>query len=367
MANFCTQCGKSIAECTCGQNKNPQVNGGQYYPPNVVYPTPPYPNPNPTPNPKTNTTSGGSAITIDTEKLKSKLNDKKISFWEYMGLNEAEQTDNSNPYERGLKIVPDIVKPCDGEIPIKQYNVGKFRSFFSFKWAEARIQVTNKRVIFRCSGKSPFGKDFTQSEHSIDELVGLNFSKGVRLSFLTLLIMLLINIPIMALCSLMTVGIYEGLDSVVVPSLIGLAGFAGLIAAMVFLKKKYFYNSMIAAAALALNVGVTAHGNTAFLLMRGGTDAFFVGLSLVLGAVCEIIYLYYWIKVSLKPSASIAFTTKNSSKNIMGMFSPRIAKANISAEILPAQDTDIAFNEINAIINDVQNMGDGAIEKWKEN
>lgn len=367
MANFCTQCGKSIAECTCNQNKNPQVNGGQYYPPNVVYSTPQYSNPNPNPNQNFNSSSSGSAITIDTEKLKNKLNDKKISFWEYMGLNEAEQTDNSDPYERGLRIVPDIVKPCDGEVPIKQYNVGKFRSFFSFKWAEARIQVTNKRVIFRCSGKSPFGKDFTQSEHSIEELVGLNFSKGVRLSFLTLLIMLLINIPIMALCSLMTSGIYEGLGAVVVPSLVGLAGFAGLIAAMVFLKKKYFYNSMISAAALALNVGVAAHGSSAYRLMMGGADAFFVGLSYALAFACGIIALYYWIKVSLKPSASIAFTTKNSSNNIMGMFSPRIAKANISAEILPAQDTDTAFIEINAIINDVQKMGDGAIEKWKEN
>ncbi|MBO5934643.1 MAG: UbiA prenyltransferase family protein [Clostridia bacterium] len=367
MANFCTTCGKPIAACICNQNKNLQENGGQ---PPVFDPNPGYP-PIPGGSTQGGTTQGGTTqsgttqsgtttgfggITVDTDKLKATFVDKRVSFKEYLGLDEAEMTDNSDPYERGLNIVPDIIKPCDGEVPIKQFNVGKFRSFFSFKWAEARIQVTNKRVIFRCSGKSPLGKDFTQAEHSIDELIGLNFSKGVRFSLLTFAIVLLINLVIGGICSAISFGLCEGLDTNIVSSLIGFAGFVGLFAAMIFLKKKYFYNSMISAAAFGLNLGA----------VTDSSNDFFHGLSVILTIVTVLILLYYMIKVSLKPSASLTFTTRNASKDIMGMFSPRIAKANIAAEVLPACDTETAFAEISAIINDVQKMGDYAIEKWKK-
>lgn len=367
MANFCTQCGKAITDCTCNQNKTFGANGtGNFDPiPNPApYPNPnpapaPNPNPAPQPNPNPNPPIGvGGSIVIDTDKIKQNFNKKRVSFKEYVGLNESEMTDNSDPYERGLNVVPDIVAPCDGEVPIKQYDIGRFRSFFSFKWAEARIQVTNKRVIFRCSGKSPFGKDFTQSEHSIDELIGLNFSKGVRFSFLTAVVVMFINTFVAAAGVGFSSILNQLLKTNIVSALIGLAGFAGLVVAMIFLRKKYFYNALIAMAATSLNAGAITS------VYRG--NAFFAGLSIFMTVVCGLILLYFTIKVALKPSASITFTTRNASKDIMGMFSPRIAKSNISAEILPASDTEAAFAEISAIINDVQKMGDYAIEKWQK-
>ena len=36
------------------------------------------------------------------------------------------------------------------------------------------------------------------------------------------------------------------------------------------------------------------------------------------------------------------------------------------SEVLPWTDTDKAINEIGAMIDDLQTMGDYAIEKWKE-
>ena len=69
-------------------------------------------------------------------------------------------------YERGMKIVPDLIQPCGQEIPVRQYDLCTTRSLLKGMWQEGRLQVTNKRVLFRLSGRNWSGR----AQKSIDLL-----------------------------------------------------------------------------------------------------------------------------------------------------------------------------------------------------
>ena len=58
-------------------------------------------------------------------------------------------------YERGQKIVPDNIAPNESEIPVRQYNLCVMRSRIKGARAEGRLQLTNKRILFRAKGTAP--------------------------------------------------------------------------------------------------------------------------------------------------------------------------------------------------------------------
>ena len=131
MANFCTNCGKPLNECTCFKPKKPTFSVS-----NIGF----------------------------LQQMKNQ-----------MGIGEPE-TNAAPPYERGMKVVPECVKSSDGEIPVKQYTVAKLRNRFmgiTIEKAEGRLEVTNKRVIFRAMGKCISGRTTLQQEFIIDEIGGI--------------------------------------------------------------------------------------------------------------------------------------------------------------------------------------------------
>jgi len=133
---FCTRCGKQIEEgqvCSCS------VTAGKNF-----------------------------------EKVKEKVNKAK--------------EDSKGIYERGQKIIPQNICSNEGEIPIRQYNLAVLRSRIKFMRAEGRMQVTNKRLIFRAPGRSLMGKTTLQHEFAIDDIAGLEIRKDYRFSFWDLLL-----------------------------------------------------------------------------------------------------------------------------------------------------------------------------------
>ena len=100
---------------------------------------------------------------------------KVLGFWKRykvrLGLEEPEEAENV--YERGMKIVPDCISADEGEIPIRQYVVAKLRTLHKLNWAEGRLQITNKRVIFRAPGHALMGRTVLQHEFAIDEIAGV--------------------------------------------------------------------------------------------------------------------------------------------------------------------------------------------------
>jgi hypothetical protein len=108
-----------------------------------------------------------------------------------MGIGTPERN-AADAYERGMAIVPDCIKANENEIPVRQYNVAILRSLLKFERAEGRMQVTNKRVVFRAAGRSVGGRTALQHEYAIDEIAGIETRSNYKFSLLYLIFAILI-------------------------------------------------------------------------------------------------------------------------------------------------------------------------------
>jgi len=109
-----------------------------------------------------------------------------------MGIGTPEQN-ATEAYERGMKIVPECIRPEENEIPVKQYNVAVLRNLLKLERSEGRMQVTNKRVIFRATGHSVRGRTTLQHEFAIDNIAGIEARRNYKFSFLYLIFAILIS------------------------------------------------------------------------------------------------------------------------------------------------------------------------------
>jgi len=108
-----------------------------------------------------------------------------------MGIGSPEKN-ATDAYERGMRIVPDNIRTSENEFAVKQYNVAVLRNMFKFERAEGRMQVTNKRVVFRAAGRSVGGRTTLQHEFAINEIAGIEARKNFKFSFIYLIFALLI-------------------------------------------------------------------------------------------------------------------------------------------------------------------------------
>jgi hypothetical protein len=108
-----------------------------------------------------------------------------------MGIGSPERN-ATDTYERGMNIVPTCISANEKEIPVKQYNIAVLRNFLKFERAEGRMQVTNKRIIFRAAGRSIGGRTTLQHEFAIDEIAGIEAKNNYKWSFLYLVFAILI-------------------------------------------------------------------------------------------------------------------------------------------------------------------------------
>jgi len=108
-----------------------------------------------------------------------------------MGIGSPERN-ATDTYERGMAIVPECISANENEIPVKQYNIAILRNMLKFERAEGRMQITNKRVIFRAAGRSVGGRTTVQHEYAIDEVAGIEARNNYKFSFMYLIFAMLI-------------------------------------------------------------------------------------------------------------------------------------------------------------------------------
>ena len=108
-----------------------------------------------------------------------------------MGIGSPERN-ATDTYERNIPIVPGSISATENEIPVKQYNIAVLRNMFKFERAEGRMQVTNKRIIFRAAGRSIGGRTTLQHEFAINEIAGIESNYNYRFSILYLVFAMLI-------------------------------------------------------------------------------------------------------------------------------------------------------------------------------
>jgi hypothetical protein len=305
-----------------------------------------------------------------------------------MGIGEP-ATNARDPFERGMLIVPDSIAPNEGEIPVKQYNIATLHDFLGN--AEGRLQVTNKRVIFRANGRSLLGRTTVHNEFAIDEIAGIevkrDFSfRSVRL--LTGLIMFIIfaSLGSMLVASTVEEGRFTPEFSIIGIFLIrdewqlerewvaqqenaaGIIGAGGVILGLLFgiggnapfflLSKKF-----------GLKLVLLSFGWGSFFALYAATGSGFILLFTLLAAATTIFGLILRciiprLVISIKNKGAAA-TVDIRSSGSMGAAMMAVGLSDSGfAQVLPTAETEGAVRELGAIINDIQKLGDHGVKKW---
>lgn len=287
------------------------------------------------------------------------------SLQQRMGLSNPED-EKVGIFERGKKIVPDVIATNEDEIPIRQYNVAKLRSRILGKYAEGRLQLTNKRVIFRAVGTSYTGKQVLQYEFSINEIGGIEVKKSNRFSLFSLIIAFVLSIFVMAPFEsfFTTLNESSSVASIVLGNTLALA----CLIPFFVLRKKFWIKLIATSAGFGAANGMTSLSASAFDFMLG--KGLLESIGVVPFILCSF-WLFNLILVSLVPDLRICLKTKGAGdsatirRKIWGLFLKQHTEYTDFSEVIPWVDTDKAITEIGAIIDDLHTSGDYAIEKWK--
>ena len=279
-----------------------------------------------------------------------------------------QDTPGRGAYENDADIVPDCLDLSDGEIPIKQFTIASMNNRvlgIPIEKAVGRVQVTNKRVVFRAPGKGMMGRTCRTHEFSVDELAGVTVQKRVIFQFWALFVGLLCAIAGFAVYGLLFLLFMKSGDAFIALSVVFglLFGFAGT-APFFFLNKKWFLKT------LALGTSFAAFMLTSVALSlagRGDGAEFFSVVFLILAIICGILMLVSISIGALRPDLSISFQGKTAVTAFgVGRGYKHEMEHTTYTEILPYGDWEACIREINAIIIDVQKLGDYAVEKWKK-
>lgn len=323
MANFCKFCGKPIEICTCGMSAK----------------------------------SGDAATATE----------KKMKIGERIGIpNEKEKI---KAYERGKKIVPDCILANENEVPIKQYDIARLRTISKIAFAEGRLQVTNQRVIFRSTGLSLLGPQELQYEFAINEIAGVEVRKDYRLGISHVLI----SILLIFWTAVFAGNLFEkfSASSSFLSGLFALVLFAASLFLCVAFKGKHFLKLfLLAFSGGALSVKAFT---TLWLVVPVLTGGFF---SLIEG-ICAIAMLVQLLLTAFVPNLVLEFKTKGASspieirrKESKGIYAfmlnmPKKEYTGYS-DVMPGKDAEKAIKELGALINDINILGDRAVNKWEE-
>jgi hypothetical protein len=270
-----------------------------------------------------------------------------------MGIGSPEKN-AADVYERNMLIVPDCIQQNENEIPVRQYNIAVMRNALRFERAEGRMQVTNKRVIFRAAGSSIGGRTTFQQEFAIDELAGIEAMCNYRFGF----IYLLLGIIIVALSATTGWQIIITSNNAAAALVLGsIFGFGGLVPFFV-IRGEFLFKLL----PLGLSVG-------GFGTLYMATDAQIWFTCLAISAIINIFGLGLYC---FKPNLVILIKNKGAVEGAAPIKIER--KRNFwkwwqdsgegFAEVFPTSETEGAIREIGAMIADIQKLGDFGLKKW---
>ena len=267
-------------------------------------------------------------------------------------------------YEKGKAIVPDLIEPDECEVAIKQYDLAVLRTRHKLTRAEGKMQITNKRLVFRAAGRSPVGKTVYQSEFAIDKIDGVEIRRDYRFLFWDFLVAILLS----GWC--FPIGLWMGFGLTSADN-----WFLGLLAVMLsiatavpffLLRKRYLLKL------LAVSIG---HGTMLAMLIhaidkdKSGLVTFSaLVLVFLVGLYCISMFMSFF-----KPNLVVEVKTSGGAPGMQikhrfaSFFVWKKVEENSGfSEILPGKDADLATKEIGAIINDLKTIGDLSVDKWKD-
>lgn len=352
MASFCKYCGRPLADgevCHC--NTNQQWSANQQWSTNE------------------GTTDRGSSNFDSTGygTNRNYFNGNATDFWSSMKIRMGltDQNDDS-VYEDGKKIVPDVVKPNEGEVPIRQYEVATLRNKcagITYAKAKGRIQVTNKRILFRAPGKSIIGtRSSIQHEFAIDEIGGIEARREHILNMGDFFVGYLCAIFGYILSGLFLMLTENGSEFLFyfLAMLLGI----GALVPFFMIKKRWLLKMFFD----GISVGAFS---LAVLVNRNWFFSIFLAAALIILIINGIIYaLRPNLVLMVKPKGAASTAIDIRRTNGLGRMFQRSGAGESDdhtgfKEVFPEEGAEEAIRELGAIISDIQKLGDYGIEKWK--
>lgn len=281
-------------------------------------------------------------------------------------------------YENDMPIVDRCIVPTEGEIPVRQYNIARLHTPFS-KRAFGRLQVTNKRVIFRSIGKSQGGTLITENEFSLEEIGGIEIVTDFFFSFVLLLISIL-AISIVAGVSGLVSGMARSQILCIFMSIIAVAG---VIASFMFIRKNHLIRALLYTILLVNIEGASLYSESynhysyynsySYSYNRGfDTNEFANVFTMVLLAIVAILFIYETFKSAFTEDLRISVKIKSGGDAVL--VSRRLGFSAFQGHskdktgfmfVKSWTHTTIAIRELGALIDDVKRFGDAGIEKWR--
>lgn len=250
------------------------------------------------------------------------------------------------PYENNMQITGECVVPTEQEIPVRQYNVARLRTPL-WKKAYGRLQVTNKRVLFRAKGKSLAGPIEIENEFSLEEIGGIEIKQDYRFN---LLIFLMSTLTIWLCTSVYFVLIRRFIFSKSPLVISTLLTTIAAVAALVLIPKKTWKS------ALAFCSGISWYSLS--ITTWTGFWAFIATVFIIIGIVT-------WILSALVDDLHIVLKIKGAHGAIeIGRKLQKDERSGFSV-VQPWKDTQIAIRELGALIDDIKRFGNEGIKKWK--
>ena len=289
-----------------------------------------------------------------------------------MGVGEPERN-ATDCFERGQRIVPDSIKNNEDEIPVKQYNIAILQTILLFKRAEARMQVTNKRLIFRAAGRSIGGRTTLQHEYAINEIAGIEARREYKFRFLYFIGGILLLLLTSYIGVFLTSFGYGGLSIVLY-----LLFFTSAMIAFFTIPKEF----ALKLALLGVSLGSFNAVIGGFLpslytdLLIGMYNPGFAGGGHFAALITVIIFVLYLLTIIvtffcmffhfMRPNLVISIKNKVGIGEGPVDIRCRTTKSEGTGfyEVIPTEETDGAIREIGAMIGDIQLLGDLGLEKW---
>ena len=304
-----------------------------------------------------------------------------------MGIGDPERN-STDCYERGRLIVPKCIRANEGEIPVRQYNIAVLRTLLSFQRAEGRLQVTNKRLIFRAAGRAIGGRTTLQHEYAISEIAGIEARKEYAFSWLHLIG----GILLLFLTWSIGISVTGWVCANVAVLNTNLAVFTGIVFGLLFcaanmisfftIPKEFLLKLVILGLTLgSMSVlsGLSVFSALSQLLSFGGNFggtysivntisgvAVLPIIILILNIIVIFVTAFGLLLFVIRPNLVISIKNKMST----GDGPVDIRRATLRSEstgfseVIPTEEAERAIREIGAIIGDIQKLGDYGVEKW---
>ncbi len=263
------------------------------------------------------------------------------------------------------------VTPSENEVSIKTYHCSTFSSFIFGLEADGFIEVTTKRLLFQAIGKGTSKNSIIHSEVSLSEVVGMDIYKGKGFNLSRLLLGLILLSLIVVFSSLIV--------DTVLTSFIEDATIYQVVIWVLFGATIYFVytksdksksngevksgkdNSLFEFALLSVALGILAPlaKNVASYYQSYGSAKLAIPLFLIL-------LIYALIKFAKKAAFSLAIYSRGGTSTIVRITGTSPMGSGIgSVKAKPGPDSELVLMELGALIYEIQEIGDKAVDKWR--